>query len=105
MTTMMDNRLDLHEKLAVILGTRNVYYQPPADLKLKYPAIVYAREDIDNKFANNKVYMQSHIYRITVIDEDPDSEFVEKVSKLPTSRFNRHYASDNLNHDIFILHH
>lgn len=102
--TTLDRRLELHELFATMLGTRNVYFQPPSTIKMKYPAIVYVREDIDNDFANNNVYMQSHIYRVTVIDEDPDSEIVEEVSKLPTCRFNRHYAADNLNHDVFILH-
>lgn len=100
----LNRRLELQQLLENILGSRNVYYQPPADLIMDYPAIRFSREDIPNEFANNKVYMQQHIYNVTVIDEDPDSEIVEKISKLPTCRFNRHYAADNLNHDVFILH-
>lgn len=102
--TTEERRLELHELFATMLGSRNVYFQPPSTIKMKYPAIRYAREDIDNSFANNNVYMQSCVYRVTVIDEDPDSKIVEKVSKLPTCRFNRHFAADNLNHDVFILH-
>lgn len=97
----MASRLKLHE---VLLGiTKNVYYQPPSTVKMKYPAIVYAREDIDNTFADDSVYAQSHAYQITVIDENPDSEIVEAVSKLPRCRFNRHFTSDNLNQDVFIV--
>lgn len=99
----MDRRLELHEILCDILGSRNVYYQPPESVKMSYPAIVYERSNIDNKFANNGVYMQSPGYTITVIDKDPDSEIVTKISKLQTCRFNRHFTSDNLNHDVFTL--
>lgn len=99
----MDKRLDLQSKLESLLGSRNVYYQPPASIRMKYPAIVYSRDDIDNRHADDGIYMQSHFYEVIVIDEDPDSEIVDKVSRLPGCRFNRHYTSDNLNHDAFII--
>lgn len=99
----MGSRLDLQDLLEFILGSRNVYYQPPESIKIKYPAIVYRRNDIDNNFADDIVYMQNHTYQIIVIDANPDSEIVDRVSKLPMCRYDRHYTSDNLNHDIFIL--
>lgn len=99
----MANRLELHEILCRILRSRNVYFQPPESLKMQYPAIVYSRDDIQNTFADDVVYMQKHVYQVIVIDKDPDSEIVEKVSKLPACRFDRHYISDNLNHDSFLL--
>lgn len=100
----MGSRLELHEILCEILGSRNVYYQPPESVKMRYPAIVYSRDNIRNTFANNAVYTQKRSYQITVIDKDPDSEIVERVSRLPMCSFNRHFKSDNLNHDVFILH-
>ena len=99
----MHNRLDLHELLCEVLGSRNVYYSPPATIRMKYPAIVYSRSDIDNKFANDSVYKQSHVYSITVIDDDPDSEIVERMSLIPRCKFDRHFVSDNLNHDTFTI--
>lgn len=99
----MGSRLDLQNLLEFILGSRNVYYQPPESIKIKYPAIIYRRNDIDNNFADDIVYMQNHTYQIIVIDANPDSEIVDRVSKLPMCRYDRHYTSDNLNHDVFIL--
>ena len=99
----MANRLDLQAELEELLGSRNVYFQPPASVRINYPAIVYTRSDVNNTFADDSVYMQSHFYEVTVIDEDPDSKIVEAVSKLPTCRFNRHFTSENLNHDTFII--
>lgn len=97
----MLQRLELHKILCEILGSRNVYYQPPESVKMEYPAIVYSRDDIDNTFAENSVYKQDHQYQIIVIDKDPDSEIVTAVSKMPMCRFIRHYEADNLNHDVF----
>lgn len=99
----MATRVDLQNALEELLGSRNVYYQPPESLKMNYPAIVYARKTIDNSYADNSVYKQNYAYEITVIDKNPDSEIVNKVSKLPTCRFDRHFKSDNLNHDVFTL--
>ncbi len=101
----MASRLELHEKLCAILGSRNVYFQPPASVRLNYPAIIYSRKDIDNRYADDLVYKQDTAYDVTVIDPNPDSEIVVEVSRLPTCRFDRHYKADNLNHDVFTLYH
>lgn len=99
----MARRLELHEVLCNVLGSRNVYYQPPASVKMQYPAIVYSRKDIYNRHADNDVYKQDHAYDITVIDKNPDSLIVEEISRLPKCRFDRHYTADNLNHDVFTI--
>lgn len=101
--TVMEKRLNLHEILCEILGSRNVYYQPPASVKMKYPAIVYARDRIGNDYADNSVYKQEVSYRITAIYADPDSDLPIKISQLPRCRHDRPYVSDNLNHDVFVM--
>lgn len=99
----MVNRLELHEQLLKCLGKPNVYFQPPESFKLVYPAIVYKLDTIRNRNANNRVYKQNYFYQITVIDKDPDSEIVDRVSSIPTIKFNTHFKSDNLNHYIFTI--
>ena len=99
----MANRLDLQALLEKLLGSQEVYFQPPPSVKMKYPAIVFSRKDIDNLHANDEVYLQNHAYELVVIDRNPDSEIVEKVSKLPYCGFDRHYTKDNLNHDAFTI--
>ena len=99
----MSTRLELHELLCDILGSRNAYFQPNESVKMKYPAIVYSRNDIDNVHADDLVYVQTTVYQVIVIDPDPDSKIVTKVSKLPMCSFDRHYTADNLNHDSFTL--
>lgn len=103
MSTMMNKRLELHELLCRVLGSRNVYFQPPESVKMKYPAIVYSRNRIENTSADNVVYKQDLSYKITVIDPDPDSEIVERVSRIPNIVYDRPYTANNLNHDVFTL--
>lgn len=99
----MGSRLELHEIFCDILGSRNAYFQPPSSVRMKYPAIVYARKEIENRFADDLVYLQKNSYEVTVIDREADSEIVKKISLLPKCKFDRHFVSDNLYHDLFVL--
>lgn len=99
----MPSRLELHEELVSILGSRYVYFQPPESIKMTYPCIVYERSGIPTRYADNNVYHQVVQYTVTVVDKDPDSEIVERMSKFKNARFGRHYVSDGLNHDTFTV--
>ena len=100
---MARTRLDLQDFLEKQLGSRNVYFQPPPSIQLHYPAIIYELADIRNIPADDSTYSQHTAYQLTVIDEDPDSDISKIVSWFPRCRFNRSYASDNLNHFVYIL--
>lgn len=100
----MDRRLLLHEELCSILGSRNVYFQPPESIKLQFPCIVYSRYDGYTLYANDNPYNFRVIYRVIFISKDPDAEVVKKIGNMPRCRFERNYTADNLNHDAFIIH-
>ena len=99
----MASRLELQTKLEELLGSRNVYYQPPESIKMTYPAIVYSKAKIDTRVANNKKYNTITRYDITVIDRMPDNPVVQKLLELPYCSYDRQYKSDNLNHDVLTL--
>ena len=93
----------LQKLLEKLFECRHVYFQPPENLTMEYPAIRYSINDIDSKYANNKMYVGMKCYDIVVIDKDEDNPVIEKLLELPYASFNRHYVSDNLNHDIIKL--
>ena len=99
----MDQRQTLQSKLEELLGSRNVYYQPPASVEIKYPAIIFSKSKIDSKTANNCKYLKNTLYEIIVIDRKPDNPVINKILDLPLSSYDRWYASDNLNHDVIKL--
>lgn len=99
----MSNRVELQTVLEELLGSETVYFQPPASVQLKYPAIVYSLANIRSTFANDQRYKNMKAYTATLIDKNPDSEFVDKILALPLSSFDRHFKSDNLNHYVFTL--
>jgi hypothetical protein len=95
----MGQRLDLHQLLETF--TTHVYFQPPTNVQLEYPCIVYKRDYADTKFADDIAYAHKKRYMITVIDRDPDSDIPDKVAGMQMSLFNRFYTADNLNHDVY----
>lgn len=99
----MAPRLDLQELLVEILDSDNVYFQPPSNVQMKYPCIVYSRDSILAIYAENSPYKVDNRYSVTVIDRDPDSEIPDKIAKLPLCRHDRFYTADNLNHNVFTL--
>lgn len=99
----MGQRTDLQDLLEAILGSRNVYFQPPANIQMKFPCIVYARDSMETIFASNSPYRLTKRYQVTVIDRDPDSEIPSRVAALPMCTFSNAFQADNLNHDVFNL--
>lgn len=96
-------RKELGVLLKQITGLDTIYFQPTNNVSMKYPCIVYSRDEIDTEYANNQVYKKEVSYNITVIDKNPDSELLDKVSQIPRCRHDRHYIQDNLNHDVFVV--
>lgn len=96
----MGTRLQLHSLLQGLVGDGQVYFQPPENIQMSYPAIVYNRNYNTSEFADNGPYRFTLRYQVTVIDADPDSVIPLKIIKLPLSTYVRHFNSDNLNHDI-----
>lgn len=100
---MVQRRLELHEILCKILGSRNCYFSPPNGFEMKYPCIVYELNSIDKRSADNVGYNKRVEYTLTVIDENPDTDLVEKILELSYCQLDRTFTSDNLNHFVFRL--
>lgn len=97
----MAPRLALHNLLKTLCG--NVYFQPPGTDSMVYPCILYERDYMVTKFANDLPYQNTKRYSVTVIDRNPDSEIPDKVAALRLCKFSRHYTADNLHHDVYNL--
>lgn len=99
-----ERRLALHSKLCELLGSKNVYFQPPESVRMKYPAIRYKLGSGTTRHASNCAYMYKRRYEVTVIDKNPDVPWDEKMLKaFEYCSFERAYAAENLNHWQFSL--
>ena len=99
----MGLRLELQALLTAILGTNNVYFQPPANRQIVYPCIVYNRESTESSFADNNPYRFTKKYQVTVISDDPDTNIPDRVAELSMCVHDRTFVTDNLNHYVFTL--
>ena len=69
----MPNRVNLQTFLSELIGSRNVYFDPPASVKMNYPAIRYTRKSIQKRTANDTTYRLLKPYELVVIDTHPES--------------------------------
>lgn len=97
----MENRVKFQNELETL--TPNVYFQPPSNIAMKYPCIVYSRSGFNNKYASDIRYNKKARYSVTVIDKNPDSPLASKVEAMMYCQFDRQYVSDGLNHFTFVI--
>ena len=100
----MASRLELHEELCAVLGTRNVYFQAPESVRMEYDAIRYKLAGKDLRHANNKVYRITNMYDGVIITRDPDTTIPDQLlAHFEMCSFGRPYTADNLHHYPFTL--
>src|SRR5690606_27664644 len=85
------------------MGNQNVYFQPPANIQMRYPCIVYHRDYAQTQFGDNAPYLYTKRYQVTVIDRNPDSPIPAKVARLPLFTFIRFYTAGILNHGVLYI--
>ncbi len=100
----MRTRIELHEKLVDILGSSQVYFQPPTNVTMKYPAIVYELNGETTKRANNKRYISYNSYTVTHIYKSLKNDLREKILEaFFYVDYDRRLISDGLYQDIFTI--
>lgn len=93
----------LQALLEEALGTTEVYSQPPADVLLNYPCVIFNRSGENAEFADNELYQLKLEYTVTLISRDPDDPAWSRIRQLPYCSFDRAFKADNLNHDVFTI--
>lgn len=93
---------ELQELLSGIVD--NVYFQPPENLTIKYPCIVYERTNALTNYADNNPYQITKRYTITLITRTSDNdEYLDQLLKLPMCTFDRQFVTEGLVHDVFTM--
>lgn len=101
---MMKTTLDLQNELKKLLGSDNVYFQPPTNFRMHYPCFVVQRRSIKQLNADNKAYLYDKCYTLTYISAEEDPDMIDTVlNHFKMVRYDRPFISDNLHHDVFEL--
>lgn len=99
----MATRLDLQTLLSGLTGVSKAYYQPPEDVRMDYPCIVYVKSAQPSGYADDIPYKRSTGYRVTIMDTNPDSLIPSLVAQLPTAKFITRFRKNNLYHDVYSI--
>lgn len=92
---------DLLHLLQRAVKHNRVYFQPPENLKLGYPAIVFHLTKIKVDHADDVPYKGAREYMITLITKDPEPDALEEILKIPYTTLDSTYISDGMNHFVF----
>lgn len=99
----MVRRLELQTKLETVPGVKKAYFQPPANVQMEFPCIVYREDSTEARFAGNSPYRLTKRYEVTVIDRDPDTEIPDVVRRFEMCSHDTTFSANNLNHYVFTL--
>lgn len=99
----MATREDLNAVFCTLLGTDNVYFQPPENLRIQYPCIIYSLDEFYEPKADNITYHRRRRYKVTYITSDPDDPMIEAIDDLHYCRMNRPFVAENLHHYPYTL--
>lgn len=106
MDLQVRRRRELSAKLREILGSNNVYFQPPSNTMMKFPCFVYNRSNPYKLQADDNAYLLVGHYSVTYIDPDVE-RCMTMMTKILDSfehiSVERNFTSDNLYHDVYNL--
>lgn len=99
-----DRRLKVSQMLHNIFDKpKQIYYSPPANKDIVYPAIIYTRAKTTTIKADNKKYLMYDRYNVTFIHKESDDPTYDKLCNLPYCEHDRQMRIDDLYHDYFTL--
>lgn len=100
MGDLSTDRLRLHN---ILTGyCENVYFQPPSNVSLKYPCIVYSVTGTDDPdYADNSIYRIAREFTLNYISKSPtDNVPTNLLMGLAYCRVETGFVQDNLYHTV-----
>lgn len=94
---------DLLHMLRQAVQHDRVYFQPPENLKIGYPAIVFHLSKMEIDHASDVPYKGAKEYSVTLITKDPEPDVIDEILKIPYSSLDTTYISDGMNHFVFTV--
>lgn len=94
---------DLLHSLRQVVKHDRVYFQPPENLKIVYPAVVFHLSKMEIDRASDVPYKGAKEYSVTLITKDPEPDVIDEILKIPYSSLDTTYISDGMNHFVFTV--
>lgn len=107
---MGKTRLELDAELRELLSDEygpngvNLYFQQPSGDRMKYPCIVYSRNNTGVDRADNRRYRSFTRYTLTWMGTSPSGPLIDKLlDRFKYCSHDNTYAINGLNHDVFTI--
>lgn len=94
----LSTRIELQRYLERVLGSKNVYFEPPETLKMRYPCIVYNLSRMNPTNADNLSYRVSQEYDIQYITREPEVDIPMRLAYTKRFRAGQHFVADGMHH-------
>ena len=92
---------DLFHLLQKAVDHNRVYFQPPENLKIGYPAVIFHLSKVKLDHADDVPYKGAREYSVTLITNEPEPEVLDEILKIPYTTLDTTYISDGMNHFVF----
>lgn len=92
---------DLLHFLQKAVDHNRVYFQPPENLKIGYPAVIFHLSKIKLDHAGDVPYKGAREYSVTLITKEPEPEVLDEILKIPYTTLDTTYTADGMNHFVF----
>lgn len=96
-------REDLHLALKEVCDSyaMNLYFEPPASMRIDYPCVIYEFAYPDTTRADNTSYLNKQKFQVSVITKQADTDAHYAIVKtIDNSRFRDIRVEDGLYHFI-----
>lgn len=92
---------DLLHLLRKAVDHNRVYFQPPENLRMDYPAVVFHLSRNKSVHASDGRFKDSQEYTVTLITEDPQPDVLDAILDIPYTTLESTYVSKGMNHFVF----
>jgi hypothetical protein len=94
----MTTRLKLHQRLVeMVNGAAKIYYSPPSNIDIEYPACIYTVDGERTRHADNTKYKLAMSYQVKLILETIESPLLDIFVNNVDFVFVTYYP-DNVHH-------
>lgn len=92
---------DLLRLLRKAVAHNRVYFQPPENLRVDYPAVLFHLSRNVTTHASDRRYKDAQEYTVTLITKDPQPDVIDAILDIPYTTLDTTYVSDGMNHFVF----
>lgn len=99
----MASRMEIQTRLETLFYMK-VYFQPPPNLSLEYPCIVYEKQRTETRRADNRPFTFYDRYTVTHISKSYDESVPIKMLGAFRHAFqDREFKTDGLYHQVYTV--